>query len=388
MADKDTQYGISKVFSDINKAAAVRLKQRSVSKTARKEGLAKELGAIGDFFASRPTAAAKPKATAKKVTYSTAKPANMTGSPDSYEARQRINKELNGAYDNYIPGTPEDSRQSLVDQLLGALGGLGGGGGGATMGPSSYARMSELLSSRAPGDRARLDALYKQYAEQIAAREADIQSQYDTAKGGYTSAYDTGVGNINAGYDAAREAQTKQLQALGLTEFAPSDLGGQQAFETGNLEKLRSAVLAQNELRRTGAISNNLAAREAAQREGVASGTAFDRRISDTLAQLAGQDADYQNQAAAAAAEAANSQAMALARLQQSAILGASKQELTSQVEAEKIALQQAKLAQDAQLAAARNAPVDVIGIYNDLVSKGTDPQVASKLAASQASNM
>jgi len=60
--------------------------------------------------------------------------------------------------------------------------------------------------------------------------------------------------------------------------------------------------------------------------------------------------------------------------------------------------LRQMGMDQDAQIAAAKlaassapratRAPVDVIGIFNDLVSKGTDPAVAQRLAQSQASNM
>ena len=277
MANKDTQYGISKVASDINTAAANRLKQRSASKSARREGLANELGAIGSFFASKPAPVATKKGTTNK---------NISGA-DAAELRRFKNKaaadrrtSTTKAADS---GTQEDDFMNLLASLMGG----GGGGGGGTRAAYSAGQIAEAQAGMS-ANRAKMEALYKRYAEDIAAREADIAANYGTAATNLGGIYDTATGNISKAYDAARAAQNQQLLNLGMTEQTPVQTFGNQTAATTGLENLRAAVLAQNEASRKAAITNQRLASEGATREGVQKLSAYDAEVARAIAEMQG----------------------------------------------------------------------------------------------------
>ena len=160
-------------------------------------------------------------------------------------------------------------------QLMG--GGSGGGGGGG--GPSR----AQIQAQAAPS-RARIEAMYKQYADMIAAREADITKNYTTAGQNLQSIYGGAEQNINESYNAARAAQTAQLQALGLTETAPPTNTNQQAYAASILSRLGAAGMSENDAARVAAINNNLALRNAATGEGARTLSSFDAQLANALA--------------------------------------------------------------------------------------------------------
>jgi hypothetical protein len=173
--------------------------------------------------------------------------------------------------------TGEDGGLSAFElwQLMG--GGSGGGGGGG--GPSR----AQIQAQAAPS-RARIEAMYKQYADMIAAREADIAKNYTTAGQNLQSIYGGAEQNINESYNAARAAQTAQLQALGLTETAPPTNTNQQAYAASILSRLGAAGMSENDAARVAAINNNLALRNAATAEGTRTLSDFDAQLANAMA--------------------------------------------------------------------------------------------------------
>jgi uncharacterized phage infection (PIP) family protein YhgE len=162
--------------------------------------------------------------------------------------------------------------------------GGGGGGGGevATYSPEQIAATQAALAA----NRARMESLYKRYAEDIASREADIEGLYTGSATNLGGIYDTSVANINKAYEAARAAQTQQLLNLGMTEQTPVQSFGNQTESATSLNNLRAAVLAQNEASRKAAITNQRLAAEGATRQGVGELTAYDRQVAQAIAEM------------------------------------------------------------------------------------------------------
>jgi hypothetical protein len=236
-----------------------------------------------------------------------------------------------------------------------ASGGSGGGGGAAV---DPYAGFKSGRKS----DRARLEALYQQYQNMIGAGETGINQNFGTAATNLGNAYGGAVQNINAGYDAARAAQTAQLQALGLTDVAPPTSVLSQANTASDYEKLKAAALAQNEANRISSLGGQQAIREAVGGEQTATLKAYDAQTAQQIQQM---------QAQAAAQASANAAANA-------------RNQAAQQRRGEDMALKW-YIAQNQNK---QSAPVDVIGLYNQLVSAGTDPQIAVGLATNQAKFM
>ena len=156
---------------------------------------------------------------------------------------------------------------------------MNGGGGGSGGGPSR----GQIQAQAAPS-RARIEALYKQYADMIASREADISKNYATAGQNLQGIYGGAEQNVNQSYNAARAAQTAQLQALGLTETAPPTNTNQQAYAASILNRLGAASMSQNDAARLAAINNNLALQNAASAEGTRTLSGFDAQLANALA--------------------------------------------------------------------------------------------------------
>lgn len=159
---------------------------------------------------------------------------------------------------------------SFLDEMFGGGSGGGGGGGGSRRAYSD----ADIAASQA-----KLQALYNRYAADILAQQDNINKNYAAGATNLGSAYDTAVGNINKSYDAARAEQTRQLLALGMTEQTPIQNVSAQVGDTSSLERLRAAVLAQNEASRNAAITNQRLASEAASREGAG-------QIANVIAQM------------------------------------------------------------------------------------------------------
>ena len=159
-----------------------------------------------------------------------------------------------------IRGGEQAQGESFEDMLARIMGEGGGGGGGGSRRAYSDQQVADTS--------AKLQALYNRYASDVAAREADIAGYYDKSGANLGSIYDTSAGNVAKAYQAARDAQTQQLLALGMTEQTPVSQFGNETAAVTSLNNLRAAVLAQNEASKGRAITNQRLAAEAAQREG------------------------------------------------------------------------------------------------------------------------
>lgn len=173
----------------------------------------------------------------------------------------------------------QQNRGLTAMDILQMMGDGSGGGGGGRGGPSR----AQIQAQAAPS-RARIEAMYKQYADMIAAREADITKNYTTAGQNLQGIYGGAEQNINQSYDAARAAQTAQLQALGLTETAPPTNTNQQAYAASILSRLGAAGMSENDAARVAAINNNLALRNAATAEGTRTLSDFDAQLANAMA--------------------------------------------------------------------------------------------------------
>lgn len=191
------------------------------------------------------------------------------GSADALERRAKAAKKGRPSYGKpqAAPAADNADQQSLIDALFN--GGSSGGGGGGRAYSDAQVGATE----------AKLRALYSRYAQDILDQQGNINTNYSTSAANLGGIYDTATGNVNKAYDAARAEQTRQLLALGMTEQTPTQSFGDQTGQVGSLERLRAAVLAQNEASRNAAITNQRLASEAATREG-------NQAIAQTVAQM------------------------------------------------------------------------------------------------------
>lgn len=270
MVDKkpvQTSQGISKTIGDIYTAVA-REPNRNLQNLYQ---------SVGNFFASKPQAKAGQGAgdRAYPDLVRKATPKKTSGKKTSGGAGQQA----------YV-----DEYMAMLDAMRGAGGGGGGGGG---RGPAYSAAQIAEAQAGMSANRAKMEALYKRYADDITAREADIAANYGTAATNLGSIYDTATGNINKSYEQARAAQNAQLLALGMTEQTPVQSFGNQTGATTSLENLKAAVLAQNEATRKAAITNQRLAAEGATREGTQKLSAYDAQMAKAIADMQNATVSY-----------------------------------------------------------------------------------------------
>lgn len=255
-------------------------------------------------------------------------------------ARQQLNAQLQRQLDAKSQGQDQGG---LLDMLMAMAGGGGGGGYG---GPSRA-----QIKAQGEASRARIESLYKQYADMIAGRSADIQSNYANAANMLGNIYGGAAQNVNNAYDAARLAQTAQLKALGLTEMAPPTNTQQQAYSTSMLDRLKASGLSENEANRIAALNNNLALRNAASAEGARTLSSFDAALASALA-------------SAGSGGGGGGGGMSL---RPSDIISAAKYDYRAQ--------------KDAYDRAHPAAVQDNVAKYNALINQGIDPKIALSLA-------
>ena len=176
-------------------------------------------------------------------------------------------------------GSGNSNLDNIMALLMGAGGGSGGGGG------ISQAQI-QAMQDRGAQDRARIEALYGNYAKMIGDRQAAIAGNYETGTKNLTDAYAQSGAANDAAYNAAREAQTRQLQQLGLTEMAPPTNVEAQMSAAKSNEALKQAAIAQQEANRQAAINQNISLQNAASREGTQQLGSFDQRLADTISQM------------------------------------------------------------------------------------------------------
>jgi hypothetical protein len=128
--------------------------------------------------------------------------------------------------------------------------------------------------------------MYKSYGDMIGARRGDIEGNYNTGTQNLTNAYNQAASANTANYDAARQAQTRQLQQLGLTEMAPPTNTEAQLQAAQQTEALRQAAIAEQEANRQAAVNQNISLQNAASREGTQQLQSFDQRLADMVSQM------------------------------------------------------------------------------------------------------
>jgi hypothetical protein len=248
---------------------------------------------------------------------------------------------------------------SEVETLMSMIFGAGGGGGGGGVSPAQI----QAMQDRGAQDRARIEALYGSYAKMIGNRQADIAGNYETGTKNLSEAYAQSGATNDAAYNAAREAQTRQLQQLGLTEMAPPTNTEAQVKAAQSNDALKQAAIAQQEASRQAAINQNISLQNAATREGTQQVGAFDQRLSDLINQM-------QSSGGGGGGGGGGASASDIIR----AYLGASELDLKKQDAETEKAIRAAELA-------AGGGSMDWASLFDQLVNtKGMDPKDAISL--------
>lgn len=223
-----------------------------------------------------------------------------------------------------------------------------GGDGGSYDPASGY----KAQSAR---DRAMLAALYNQYMKQLGGNEAGINATYAANQAALGDIYGNATNQATAAYNAARDAQTAQLQALGISDSGamPADTFSGQLAASNRFSDLGAAAQNFSDAQRLAAIAGNqtlVNAAGAEKRTGLAD---FDR--------IARENIIAQRQAAA---QAAASSAVAQAKARRDA-----------QKYNDYMQLQYAKLA------AGQRPSVDFAGLVAQGMNQGMDTDQALKYA-------
>lgn len=198
-----------------------------------------------------------------------------------------------------------------------------------------YDDMIASLQSRLASDPAMIQAIYKNLAEQMAAREASIASSYDEAANMLSRTANEGFAGNTAAYQSVRDADAAMMKILGQTPGAANERFGLQQQQANNfINQLLASEQARNTGYRQGALQANQAAVLGAQNQGAAAAAARARAIQDQISQLGIENTQYANQL-----------------------------ELDRAKAAADIAAQEAK--------AAGNLPVDILGLYNQVAAAG-----------------
>lgn len=239
---------------------------------------------------------------------------------------------------------PGPAEPSLIDLLLANLDSSFSPISGFQDGPDRYDAMVADKEARAVQDQAKLEAMYKQYADMIAASEAGVAQNYDTAGAAYQGNADQATQAINAAYDASRAAQSKQFQDLGIGDAAAviqsrgEDAGGNQAASAANIAEMAAALKTSNEAAKQAGVQGVRGLAKAAPLEGIAKRDMYNRQLSDQINQIRAQQQGEKYATQQAIAKAQADQNSMLGKLRQEAILGGAKQMSTSEIEAAKIA--------------------------------------------------
>ena len=163
---------------------------------------------------------------------------------------------------------------------------------GAGAGPD-YSAVAESLRQQALQNDAKLQAMYSQLRGSIQADAPTIQGQFDQGIQGVNQNADQASGNINAAYQEARDAQSRQLAALGIQDAAGvlASQGGNaaadQAHAVGNVEQGRATGTNQLTQGRAGALNYNTNIGNAASLAGAESRSGLATQLQRALADLA-----------------------------------------------------------------------------------------------------
>lgn len=232
------------------------------------------------------------------------------------------------------PGTPTAPEKTFADYLAEARSMTGGGG------PDYTAQINNTKAQAGASD-ARLAAMYKQLQDSYAADAGGIQQNYDATKAAQLDNAKQASEQTAQGYSSARDAQSKQLAALGIQDAAGvlASQGGNAARDAAvansNIAQNQLANVNQTDAHKASALTYNTRIGQAAGAEGASQRATLQNTLAAKLAELqtaqsqassqgsssalslAGQLADFDN--AAAQRRAAANDPMAQIAAQQAA---------------------------------------------------------------------
>jgi hypothetical protein len=211
----------------------------------------------------------------------------------------------------------EGTQLGILDFLAQAQGLMGGAGGGGV----NYDPLRQAARGRFTEGDAKLEAMYRQLADSIGAQAGTIASNYDAGAAGLNQNAAQAQSTIGDAYEAARAAQTRQLQQLGIGDAAGviasegTDAGAEQARALANVEQNRAANVGANEAAKQSGLAQNASHVSAA---GLA-GAEQRGRLQAELNQLLGEyDVAEQTQNAQLASRAQDpTQALSIAQMLQ-----------------------------------------------------------------------
>ena len=305
-------------------------------------GIGNTASDIGDFFASRPSTT---KAGSQVFGPDRgAKPG--AGNPNGELIRMNNRANADRLRQQQSSAAQLEEPKSILDFLAQAQGLLGGGsaGGGVNYDPLRAAARGRFTE----GD-AKLEAMYRQLANSIGGQASSIGQNYDTGAAALNQNAAQGQNTIEAAYDSARDAQTRQLQQLGIQDAAAvtasrgTDAAGDQAAALSGIEQNRAANVGANEAARQSGLAQNASSVSAAGLAGAEQRGRLSAELNQLLAEYdvaeQGQNAQLQSRAQDP------SQALSIAQLLQEDYNGRLPQEpsFDQQIDLEKLALQRLK---------------------------------------------
>jgi hypothetical protein len=245
------------------------------------------LGSVGNYFGGTPDAApgkgmgdqavkkqtipgfegfklvpnAQPKSAPKK--------SSPKKSPQSDPADQQVANPL--SFNDYL---------ALAQKL-----GLGGNS-------VDYSAQENALKSQASAADAQLASMYNALKQGYANDATGVAQNYDTAGQSITGAGGDAANSVNAAYQAARDAQTQQLQALGIQD-AVGSLDGRaasdQAHAVSGIVQNQNANTQENTSNKAAALNYNTGIQQAAGLQGATQRGALQQSLADKLAALQSQ---------------------------------------------------------------------------------------------------
>lgn len=147
----------------------------------------------------------------------------------------------------------------ILDFLAQAQSLMGGDSGGGV----NYDPLRSAARGRFSEGDAKLEAMYRQLAASIGAQAGTIGQNYDAGAAALNQSAQQGQGTINDAYQGARNAQSRQLQQLGIQDAAGviasegTDPAAEQAMAVSNLEQNRAANVGANEAARQAGLTQN-----------------------------------------------------------------------------------------------------------------------------------
>lgn len=212
----------------------------------------------------------------------------------------------------------------ILDFLQQAQGLIGGGEGGGVE-RVSYDPLRQAARGRFTEGDAKLEAMYRQLQNSIGAQSGTIASNYDSGAQALNQNAAQGQNTIGDAYQAARDAQTRQLQQLGIGDAAAviasngTDAGDEQAAALAGVEQNRAANVGANEAAKQAGLTQNASHVSAAGLAGAEQRGRLQSELSQLLGEydVAEQQQNAQLQQASRARSQDPTQALSIAQMLQ-----------------------------------------------------------------------